>query len=273
MRIAILADIHGNLPAFEAALAHACGLCVDQFIIAGDLVNGAPDSRQCWQLAQSLQCPILRGNHERYVFDLDEPHAPLLWHTERFAPVHWTASQFSPEERQALRALPLSLRLPEAPDVLFVHASLRRDNDALAAYTPESELTAMFPESHEALIVRGHEHWCQVRLWGERAIVTAGSVGWTLDESQPTAQYLLIERRGHRWQFQHQAVPYAIDLTVQRFHATGYLQAAGPMARLMLREIATASPQIVPFLRAYERWIQQAPLSLSEGIERFFQIY
>ena len=157
--------------------------------------------------------------------------------------------------------------------VLFVHASLRRDNDALAAYTPESELTAMFPESHEALIVRGHEHWCQVRLWGERAIVTAGSVGWTLDESQPTAQYLLIERRGHRWQFQHQAVPYAIDLTVQRFHATGYLQAAGPMARLMLREIATASPQIVPFLRAYERWIQQAPLSLSEGIERFFQIY
>ncbi|MFN8493294.1 MAG: metallophosphoesterase [Caldilineaceae bacterium] len=273
MRIAILADIHGNLPAFEAALAHARRLGVDQFIIAGDLVNGAPDSWQCWQLAQSLQCPILRGNHERYVFDLDEPHAPALWQTERFAPVRWTASQFVLKERQALRALPLSLRLPEAQDVLFVHASLRRDNDSIAAYTPEPELAAMFPESHESLIVRGHEHSCQVRLWDERAVVTAGSTGWALDESQPAAQYLLIERRGHRWQFHHQAVAYDIGLTVERFHATGYLKAAGPMAHLMLREIVTASPQIVPFLRAYEHWSQQAPLSLHEGIERFFKIY
>jgi predicted phosphodiesterase len=53
MRIAVLADIHGNLPAFEAALAHSRRQAVDHLVIAGDLINGAPDSRLCWQLAQT----------------------------------------------------------------------------------------------------------------------------------------------------------------------------------------------------------------------------
>ena len=39
MRIAILADIHGNLPALEAALYHLEGLQVDQVVIAGDVVG------------------------------------------------------------------------------------------------------------------------------------------------------------------------------------------------------------------------------------------
>ncbi|CAN5855435.1 metallophosphoesterase family protein [soil metagenome] len=276
MRIAILADIHGNLPAFEAVLRHVRQQGVDQVIIAGDLVNGAPDSIECWQLAQTVPCVLLRGNHERYVFDFGLPHAPAVWQTERFAPVHWTVAQFSTAERRQLSELPFAVRPPAAPDLLIVHASLRRDNDLIAAYTPEAELAAMFPDSPENYIVRGHEHWCQMRLWGERTIITTGSVGWTLDENQATAQYLILEQRANRWSIQHQAVAYDIHLTVQRFHTTGYLQATGPMGRLMLREIATASSQIVPFLHAYERWLLAEPqkeLSLAEGIERFFRLY
>lgn len=196
MRIAILADIHGNLPAFEAVLRHVRQQGVDQVIIAGDLVNGAPDSIECWQLAQTVPCVLLRGNHERYVFDFGLPHAPAVWQTERFAPVHWTVAQFSTAERRQLSELPFAVRPPAAPDLLIVHASLRRDNDLIAAYTPEAELAAMFPDSPENYIVRGHEHWCQMRLWGERTIITTGSVGWTLDENQATAQYLDLRAAG-----------------------------------------------------------------------------
>src|SRR4051812_38182210 len=62
MRIALFADIHGNLPAFEAALKHAATLSPDLTVVCGDVVNGCPDSRGCWDLAQSLGCPLLRGN-------------------------------------------------------------------------------------------------------------------------------------------------------------------------------------------------------------------
>jgi hypothetical protein len=60
---------------------------------------------------------------------------------------------------------------------------------------------------------------------------------------------------------------------VERFYSTGYLKAAGPMARLLLREVATASPHLVPFLRHYERWCGQEKISLAAAMERFLAIY
>ena len=41
-----------------------------KIIVAGDVVNIFPDSKRCWDLVMSLKCPVLRGNHERYLFDL-----------------------------------------------------------------------------------------------------------------------------------------------------------------------------------------------------------
>lgn len=272
MRIAVFADIHGNLLAFEAALAHARLQGIDHLVIAGDLINGAPDSLACWQLAQSLNCTILRGNHERYIFDFGTPNAPDVWATERFAPVRWCVAQFSAADRQALAALPFSLSLPTAPELLFVHASLRRDNDSITPYTALADLAAMFPTVDARWIVRGHNHLCQIQFWREHTIVTTGSIGWTLDE-HPLAQYVLLERDQQGWRAQHQAVPYDVGATVARFHSTGYYHQAGPMVRLILREIATASPQIIPFLRHYEHWAKFEALSLAAAIERFLLLY
>jgi predicted phosphodiesterase len=269
MRIAVLADIHGNLPAFEATLAHIHRQSVDHIVLAGDLINGAPDSRLCWELAQTLNATLLRGNHERYVFDFDTPNAPPLWYSEQFGPVQWTVAQFNSEERYAMASLPLSAKLP---DLFFTHASPRRDNDTVQSFTSDVEMAAMFTSVTEPLIVRGHDHWCQMRLWAGRTILTTGSVGMTLDE-HPTARYLLLDRQNRSWRFHHYAVPYDVDLAVERFRSTGYLQAAGPMARLLLREIATASPNLVPFLRLYERWAQQEPIALGTAVERFLNYY
>src|SRR5262245_26578719 len=168
MRIAILADIHGNLPAFEAALDHVAGQHVDQLIIAGDIVVGAPDSAACWRLARSLGCPIVRGNHERYLAHYGTPSAAPEWESEQFAPLRWAVAQFTQAERAAIAQLPLALRDPGWPDLLIVHASARSDKDSVAAYTPDSELAAMFPAVQERLIVRAHNHVGQVRLWDDR---------------------------------------------------------------------------------------------------------
>ena len=268
MRLAILADIHGNLPAFEAALRHLADQKPDLVILLGDIVNCAPDSAQCWQLAQSLGCPILSGNHERYTAHYGTDQADPLWSSEQFAPLQWTVAQFSEVERRAMNELPHCLRLPTAPDLLLVHASARGDHDTIVPYTPEEHLTEMFAGTSERWIVRGHNHTCSVHLWQRGAIVTCGSVGLALDGS-PTAQYLLLDQDQAGWRVQHQAVNYDLQAVRQRFEASGYLRAAGPMARLYLREILTGSPHIVPFLRAYARWKKKGDLSLSAAFERF----
>ena len=270
-RIAVLADIHGNLPAFEAALKHVSQQKVDQIILAGDIVNGAPDSKACWNLALSLGCPILSGNQERYVAHFGTPKASPLWSMEQFAPIHWTVAQLSEQDRQCMEQLPLNLRLPEAPDLFFVHATERDDHDTVASHTPEHALHEMFPTAQERYIIRAHNHFGQVRVWDKGFIVTAGSVGLPLD-GNPTAQYLLLDQKHNGWNIQHQSVPYPLDDTISRFHDTDYLSAAGPMGRLFFREIVTASQQIVPFLRLYTQWSKKGDISLSGAVDRFLSL-
>jgi hypothetical protein len=125
----------------------------------------------------------------------------------------------------------------------------------------------MFAGVSERTIIRAHNHTCQVRLWGDRQIVTTGSVGLPLD-GNPTAQYLILERDGRGWQFEHQSVPYDMDAALRRFDETGYMADVGPMAHLFRREVATAAHHMVPFLRAYARWHRE-DLSLARAVERF----
>jgi predicted phosphodiesterase len=268
MRIAVLADVHGNRYAFEAALAHVRQQGVDQMVLLGDIVVGSPDAAACWQLARSLGCPSIWGNHERYVVCYGTAEADPRWQGEQYAPVQWAASQLSEAERCEMRALPHLYRTPDAPDVLFCHASTRSDRDTVAAHTPSDRLREMYPDVTEALIVRGHNHVGQVRSWDGHTIVTAGSVGLPLD-SYPTAQYLTLEQEGQGWQITHHSVPYDVDAAVRRFVETGYLDAVGPMGRLFQREVATASYQIVPFLRAHARWSSEGTISLAGAVARF----
>lgn len=273
MRIAVLADIHGNLPAFEATLEDVKRQGVDQIVIAGDIVVGAPDSRACWDLAQSLGCPIIRGNHERYVSHLGTPKGSPSWLTEQFAPVQFAHAQFTDEDRARMADLPRLLRLPHAPNLLLVHASARNDSDTIAAYTPEKEISPMFAGFSERTIVRGHNHLAQVRLWGiGRIIITSGAVGLPLD-GNPSAQYLLLDQEGDYWDIQHQAVPYDLDATIARFRDTDYLAQAGPIGRLFLREVVTAGSHLVPFLRLYTSWSQTETISLDQAVERFLNYY
>jgi hypothetical protein len=270
MRIAILADIHGNLAAFEAALEHVARQGVDQIVIAGDVVNGATDSAACLELALSLGCPIIQGNHERYVYDFGTERAPEVWSTERFLPLRWTVEQLSQAQRDVLRGWPRSYRPPGVDDLLIVHASLRSDADLMRPYMPEAELGALFPGVEHGAIVRGHYHLPEVRMWGERLIVTSSSIGMPLD-GHTLAQYVIMERRREGWRPQHYALPYDLDLTLRRMRQSGFLEAAAPMAELYLREVATASYYLVPFLHAYQRWSAAEPLALDAGVERFLR--
>ena len=66
-------------------------------------------------------------------------------------------------------------------------------------------------------------------------------------------------------------MPYDVETTLKRFQTTGYLEAAGPVAHLFYREIATATPQLSPFLRGYPRWSAGGTLSLEAAVRAFLQ--
>lgn len=279
MRLAILADIHGNLPALEAALAEIETSRPDVVIVAGDVVDGGPDSGACWRRVKTLGGVVLRGNHERYLFDYGTPRADPAWSSPQFAPLRLARSELTEDELAELAALPTSWALPEFPDLLVVHASLRCDNDSIFPYTPDTQIDPMFEGIDPAVrvIVRGHNHFCSTREWRGRRIVTTGSIGLPQD-GNPAAQFLVLEHdpgaRGESaWRVRHRAVRYDIGATLRRFRESGYLERAGPLGRLFYREMETGTHQVVPFLRFYGaargRGVQW---TLEETLERFFEV-
>jgi predicted phosphodiesterase len=275
MRLALLADIHGNLPALEAALAEIETLQPDRVVVAGDIVDGGPDSAACWRRVKALGCPVIRGNHERYVFDYGTPRGDPAWTSPQFAPLRYARSEFSETELAELAALPTHWTDPDLPGLLVVHASLRGDNDSIFPYTPDALLEPMFPGIDPAirLIVRGHNHACSLREWGARRIVTTGSVGLPQD-GNPAAQFLLLERGlDGAWSVRHRAVRYDVGATLRRFRESGYLDKAGPLGRLFYREMETGTHQIVPFLRFYgAARARGAQWTLEETLRRFFDV-
>ena len=77
--LAVLSDLHGNLPALEAVLADLAQFQVDQAIVAGDVINWGPFSAQVMERVTAGGWAVIRGNNEFYLLDYDTPRAPAAW--------------------------------------------------------------------------------------------------------------------------------------------------------------------------------------------------
>jgi len=102
MKIAVLSDIHGNLPALERVVEHIDAWQPDRVVVNGDIVNRGPRSRDCLLLLQERQqrddWVLLKGNHEDYVLECGRPDCATdspAYEVERFA--HWAYQQLNGE--------------------------------------------------------------------------------------------------------------------------------------------------------------------------------
>lgn len=120
MKTAVLSDIHANLPALEACLAHAREQGVGRFALLGDLVGYGGDPiavlERVMALVQHEGALAVLGNHDALA--LDPPAVPRQRGEQSAA---WTHTQLRPAHRAFLSSLPLAARL--SPEVLLVHAS------------------------------------------------------------------------------------------------------------------------------------------------------
>src|SRR5690606_7069184 len=135
MRLAIFADIHGNLPAMEAVLADIDRLSVDQIIINGDLVNGGPFPREVLDIIYQRKLALIRGNHEQYVINYH--HDPAQFPLPQWHPVHWTYQQLNPDDIAFLEQTPESI---EFENLLIVHGAPGRLSGGIIPGTTAAEL-------------------------------------------------------------------------------------------------------------------------------------
>ncbi|MFN8372996.1 MAG: metallophosphoesterase family protein [Anaerolineae bacterium] len=106
-RLAVLADIHGNLPALEAVLADIQPFNVDQVVVAGDNINMGPYSVEVME--RIMGYAVMRGNHEYYLLDHQTPRAPAHWHDYTQPP--WLNATIPARWRSVIATLPDALQL------------------------------------------------------------------------------------------------------------------------------------------------------------------
>jgi predicted phosphodiesterase len=130
MRIAVIADIHGNMPALEAVLADIQRGDLNWTINLGDCVSGPLWSREVCDLLMASSILVIRGNHDRWV---SGPDSASMGPSDRYAYSHLGA-----DHRHWLGALPTSA---DAGNGIFAcHGTPTNDNQYLVEEVSERRL-------------------------------------------------------------------------------------------------------------------------------------
>ncbi|MDE2145962.1 MAG: metallophosphoesterase family protein [Burkholderiales bacterium] len=254
MRWGVVSDIHGNLPALQAVVAHAGA--VDGWLNLGDILSGPlwPAETADWLMPR--RWPTIAGNHERQLLTLPP---------QRLAPTDaHTAGRLTPAHRQWLASLPPALE--PGPGLHCVHGSPRSDLEyLLETVTPHGLRPARRAEVAERLgldrrqpdaarrlppqegpargvvlqagcarlVLCGHSHLPRDRRLGALRLVNPGSVGLPAfdddrpfehraETGSPHARYALVEAtHAGGWRVSLRAVAYDWDAAAARAEAQG----------------------------------------------------
>lgn len=212
MRIAILSDIHGNLPALEAVLEDIAKQAPDEVWCAGDIGFGGPWASDCIDVARSEGWPCVRGNTDVWITGdpqtvEDEATRAVL---QGIAAQH----HISEERERWLLSLPVGHSGPGS--LLVVHARPDSPFDAPGVAGTPADFEPFMGQAK--LLVYGHVHVAFSRLLVDGSVVcNAGSVGLPFDG--PHATYLLVHLRGTDWSWTHRRVAFdraAVEAAAER---------------------------------------------------------
>ncbi len=258
-RLAVLADIHGNLPALEAVLADMQRFAVHQALVAGDTVNWGPFSRETLEIVTQRRWAVVRGNNEFYALDYDTVRAPAHWSSFTLPPI--LREQLGEDGLRLLACQPdtLCLRFPDAPPLRIVHGIPGDPWRAIFPQTAKSVISAWLDSVTESTVVCAHSHIALERQVGRWQLFNPGSVGVPLD-GERSASYMIIEGAGDGWQLlAHRRINYDMQPIFAAFERMAYAERGGNIAWLAIEEFRSARLQVYPYLRWKQAQHPDAP--------------
>lgn len=273
MKIAVLSDIHGNLPALQAVTADIDSWEPDQVIVNGDIVNRGPRSRDCLQFVLERQASddwiLLRGNHEDFVINCGKPAQHVSagkFETRRFAV--WTYDQLN-GYMPLLETLPDMYQwfAPDGSEFRVVHASMDNNRWGVFQRTPDEELRKIIG-APPALFVTSHTHEALARKIDETLVVNVGSVGAPFDRDRRASYGRFGWTATGGWQAGIRRIPYDTAAIERDYVNSGFLAEAGPLAQLMLVELRRASGLFFRWGSKYEEAVATGHMSIEESVRR-----
>jgi predicted phosphodiesterase len=199
-RIAVISDVHGNLLALEAVRKALKREKPDVVLIAGDLVMNGPEPAATVNALREMEgdgAIVVQGNTDVAVADGDYA-AAFPWLLEYGIPdsmraaAEWAHDALEDDHLAWLRRLPSERRVRIGDDlVLNTHASPGSQTQGFDQGLDPSTTTERMSRTDARVICCGHTHVPEVREFGWKVIVNAGSAGYVFD-GDPTASWALV---------------------------------------------------------------------------------
>lgn len=228
MRLALIADIHGNLPALDAVLAEIRREGVDRIVCLGDVSLG-PQPVATLERVRSLGCPVIMGNWDAWFVQgmpqFDGRLGQVLGDLRA-----WSVEQYSSEHHEYVTgfAPTLEVPLPDGGTLLAFHGSPRSFEDMILATTPDQELEQMLAGRAALVLAGGHTHFQLFRRFGESVFLNPGSVGLPFRRPQrgimeiaPWAEYGLVHQDGGRLSIELRRTAFDLDGFLRTMHESG----------------------------------------------------
>jgi len=230
MRIAVLSDIHANLPALKAVLAKLDTLTYDGAISLGDQVGYGPFPNEVIDILREREIPTVLGNHDAGAVErislrmFREPNHSLL---------AWTRDNLTAENREYLLKAPLTM---EGKSWIAAHSS--PVNPEQWTYLNSAPICRdVLDKIPHTFCLVGHTHIAGVipdRIGvfrvkpGHRFVINPGSIGQPRDSSR-MASFGILDTQAATWE--HYQVAWPKDETLEGYKRLGIDEATG--ARLM----------------------------------------
>jgi predicted phosphodiesterase len=221
-RMAVIYDVHGNLPALEEVLAEVRAEGIDHVVCGGDVALFGAHPAECAERLRDLGDRLIavRGNCDRYL--LEESEAP----DDEVDVLRWTKDALGSELTQWLGGLPATAEIPDQ-GALVVHASPRSDEDVMLPGTDEGTVSEMLAESTASIVLCGHVHIQYRRRVGSQELVNPGSVGLPSDGDRRSAWAVLEEGR-----VSFRRTAYDVDAVINELRQIGHPTAEQVGSRL-----------------------------------------
>lgn len=218
MRVALIADVHGNLFALDAVLAEIAKEQPDRIICLGDVAAG-PQASECIERIRALGCPVILGNWDAWFVD-GMPNDERELERKLAEIGQWWADRISDEDRAHISSFmpSLDVELGGGNSLLCFHGSPSSFSDIILSTTNEATLERMLDGAHAAVYAGGHTHVQMVRRLRSALVVNPGSVGLPFRRWRPEvicvapwAEYGLVSSNNGRLDVELRRTTYDVQ--------------------------------------------------------------
>lgn len=234
MRIIVLGDIHGNLPALEVALREARAEGFDLICHTGDVAGFAPFPNETADRLRAAKVPGVRGHVDECLADQREDCGTFTTDGERRRfeeeAYAWTLRETARGTRRYLGDLPFEMRLDAGGRrAVLVHGTPIDAFTCLWQDRDEDYFREMGDASGADIIICGHTHVPYHRIVDGRHFINAGSVGY-LSETTPLTGYAVIQTNGNV-EVHFRRFPYDVQRLLQAVKERGFPASAATIFR------------------------------------------